>query len=399
MYGLRGANQKLSPVHDRVVAAGGVMGAYNGWERANWFAEPGDDTSEEASHTWQRGGPWEPRVRAECEAVRDAAGILDLPGFSRFLLHGPGAAEWLATQITGRVPKIGRLGLAYFADERGRVVTEMSMARMEEDAILLITAASAQWHDFEWLDHRLPNGLSLEDRTEEFDTFVVTGPRSRDLLAGICGADLTLPWLTWQKCMIAGHSIFLFRVSFAGELGWEVHVPNDAATDVWDAIIEVGEPHGLKPFGMFALNALRIEKGYRAWKGDLSTDYTVLSSGLERFVDWSKPDFTGKAALEVERQQGSGRTFVALQLAGGAPDEGFDAPYMATVFQGDTIVGEVTSAAHGYRTGKDIALASIATGAATPGTKLEIDIFGQRAPATVQETTSLWDTTNERLRA
>ncbi len=187
-----GRDRKLSPVHDRVLAAGGVMGAVNGWERANWFAEPGDDTSEGSTETWQRGGPWEPRVRAECEAVRDTAGILDLPGFSRFLLHGTGAAEWLATQITGRVPKVGRLGLAYFADERGRVVTEMSMARMEDDAILLITAAPAQWHDFEWLRHRLPDdsSLSLEDRTDEFDTFVVTGPKSRDVLAGVCDADL-----------------------------------------------------------------------------------------------------------------------------------------------------------------------------------------------------------------
>ena len=150
---------------------------------------------------------------------------------------------------------------------------------------------------------------------------------------------------------------------------------------------------------MYALDSLRIEKGYRAWKRDLSTDYTILDSGLERFVDWSKPAFTGKAALEAEKLRGADRSFVALEVIGRAPDEGFDAPYMATVFDGGSPVGEVTSAAFGYRTGRDIALASIATEAARAGARLEVDIFGKRTPAIVQETTSMWDATNERLRA
>ena len=126
-----GRDKKLSAVHDRTKALGAQFGAYNGWERALWYARPGDDTSDAAQQTWQRKGPWFAAVAEECAAVRDAAGILDLPGFSRFHLSGPGAADWLATQITGKVPSVGRLGLAYFADDKGRIVTEMSVARLD----------------------------------------------------------------------------------------------------------------------------------------------------------------------------------------------------------------------------------------------------------------------------
>ena len=153
-----GRDRKLSPVHDKVKELGGQMGAYNGWERANWFAQPGDDTSEEATQTWNREGPWEPRIREECEAVRDGVGVLDLPGFSRFHLTGPGAAEWLRTRIAGALPKVGRLTLAYFPDDRGRILTEMSVARNDEDDFTLITAAPAQWHDYEVLAPCAPRG-------------------------------------------------------------------------------------------------------------------------------------------------------------------------------------------------------------------------------------------------
>ncbi len=124
-----GRGRKLSPAHDSVVKAGGQMAAYNGWERANWFARPGDDTSHEATQTWERAGPWQPRIREECEAVRDAAGLLDLPGFSRYRLQGDGAAEFLRGLCTGGIPKVGRIGLLYFTDSRGRIVTEMSAMR------------------------------------------------------------------------------------------------------------------------------------------------------------------------------------------------------------------------------------------------------------------------------
>ena len=195
-----GRDKKLSPVDAKVRAAGGQMGAYNGWERANWFAQPGDDTSLEATHTWNRSGPWETRIREECEAVRDHCGVLDLPGFSRFKIKGTGADEWLRGLVTGGLPKIGRVGLVYFSDHRGRIVTEMSVTRIAEDMFVLVTAATAQWHDRDWLVKHLPadGDIVFEDWTDRMSTLIVTGPKSRDILSGLCDADLTLHWLSSQ---------------------------------------------------------------------------------------------------------------------------------------------------------------------------------------------------------
>jgi dimethylglycine dehydrogenase len=390
-------NRKLSPIHDRIAALGAQFNAYNGWERATWYSKPGDDVSEESTLTFRRDGPWEKRVREECLAVRDAAGILDLPGFSRFRLHGPGARAWLSTIITGIVPKPGRIGLGYFADDKGRIVTEMSIVAIEADRFVLITAAVAQLHDFEWLQKHLPQGseLTLEDATEQLTCQVLAGPKSRDILAEVCSADLSLPWLSHQSTEIARSWCQLVRVSFAGELGWEIHSNVRDTPKIFDAVWAAGQKHGLRPFGMFALDSLRLEKGYRAWKQDLSTDYTVLQGGLERFVKWDKPDFKGKTALQNEKQQGVKKRFVTLIVD--SPE--YDAPYMSTLWHDGNIVGETTSGGFGYRVDKSIALGMLGADLADPGTTVEVEIFGERYPATVQKDEPLWDPKNERLRA
>lgn len=385
-------DKKLSPVHDRVIAAGGVMGAYNGWERANWFAQDGDDTSEEATHTWGRSGPWEQRIKEECEAVRDGVGVLDLPGFSRFVVKGEGAAEALRGLVTGGLPKIGRINLVYIADTRGRILTEMSCMRLGEDDFVMITAATAQWHDRDILVRAMPANVTVEDVTTTRDTLIVTGPKSRDLLASMSDADLSLGWLTHQAATVAGKPAHLVRVSFAGELGWEVHALNDDMPAIYDAIVA----GGAKPFGMYALNSLRLEKGYRAWKGDLSTDYSLLEGGLGRFVKLDKPqDFPGKAAIQNEMQQGVKKSFVTLTVDAGDAD----APYMSCIWSGDEIVGETTSGGWGHRVNKSIALGMVRTELATPGTELEVEIYGEKFKAVVQEDQPLWDPANERLRA
>ncbi|MEM8627473.1 MAG: glycine cleavage T C-terminal barrel domain-containing protein, partial [Pseudomonadota bacterium] len=387
-----GRDKKHSPVHDKVIAAGGQMGAYNGWERANWFAKDGDDTSEEATQTWERHGPWEPRVREECEAVRDAVGVLDLPGFSRFNLSGVGAAEWLRGQVAGALPKVGRMTLGYFSDSRGRILTEMSLIRHDDDHFTLITAAPAQWHDFEMLKNRLAPGLELTDHTDDFSTLIVAGPQSRELLAPLTNGDLHQPWLSHQRAQVAGQDASLFRVSFAGELGWEVHAANTSIPAIYDAVIA----GGAKPFGMFALNSLRIEKAYRGWKGDLSTDYSLLEGGLDRFVKFDKPqDFPGKQALLSERQRGVSKRFVPLIVKA----NGYDAPYMSTLWHDGEIVGETTSGAYGYRVDASVALGMLRADLATPGTQIDVEIYGEKYPATVQPDAPLWDPENARLRA
>jgi dimethylglycine dehydrogenase len=324
--------------------------------------------------------------------------LLDLCGFSRFHVEGPGADDWLRGLVAGALPKIGRLGLVYFPDGCGRIVTEMSMTRFKEDCFVLITAAAAQDHDRELLERHLPEGspITLTDRTEDFDTLILAGPKSRDILAALCDADLDQPWLSHQPSEIAGKWVRLMRVSFAGELGWEVHAASADLPAVFDALWRAGQPHGLKPFGMFALDSLRVEKGYRAWKGDLSTDYTLLQGGLDRFVRLDKPqDFPGKAALLAEKQQGVSKRFVPMIVEAGESD----APYMSTVWKDGAIIGETTSGAWGYRVGASIALGMIRADCAVPGTEVEIEIYGERYRATVQPDRPLWDPSNERLKA
>jgi len=385
-------DKKLSPVHDRIKALGGVMGAYNGWERANWFAQPGDDTSEEATQTWERDGPWAPRVREECEAVRDACGVLDLPGFSRFRITGPGADAWLRGFVTGALPKVGRMNLVYVADARGRILTELSCIRLAEDDFVLITAATAQWHDGELIRRSVPETVTVTETTRERDALLLAGPKSRDLLAPLTDADLSMGWLTHQHCTVAGKPAFLIRVSFTGELGWEIHAANADMPAIYDAIIAAGA----KPFGMYALNSLRIEKGYRAWKGDLSTDYTMLEGGLDRFIKFDKPeDFTGKAALLAEKQRGRARAFATMLVEAGAAD----APYMSTIWHNGEVVGETTSGAWGYRVGSSVALGMLRADLAAPGTELTVEIYGEQCRAVVQPDQPLWDPENERLRA
>ena len=389
-----GRDKRLSPVHDRTRALGAQYGAYNGWERALWYARPGDDTSEAGQQTWARDGAWFGAMAAECAAVRDAAGILDLPGFSRFRLTGPGAADWLSRQVTGKVPAVGRVGLCYFANDKGRIVTEMSAARLTEDEFWLITAATAQLHDREWLERHLAPGLSIRDESADWATQILTGPKSRAILGEVAAADLSRPWLSWQTARIAGAEVLLMRVSFAGELGWEIHSRVGDTPAVWDAVWAAGQAQGLRPFGMFALDSLRIEKGYRAWKGDLSTDYTLLQGGLERFIDWSKPKFRGRAALAAEQQRGVTRRFVTLKIEAGA----YDPPYMATVWAGDQVAGELTSGGWGFRVGACLGLGVVRADLAVPGTRLEVEIFGTRHAAEVLPEGPVWDPTNARLR-
>jgi dimethylglycine dehydrogenase len=392
-----GRGKKLSPIHDGIAALGAQFNAYNGWERATWFAHPADDTSEESTQTFTRDGPWQKRIREECLAVRDAAGILDLPGFSRYRLQGPGAREWLSSLITGVVPKPGKIGLGYFADDKGRIVTEMSIMALDKDFFFLITASVAELHDFEWLQKHLPQEtqITLQNSTEAFACQILSGPNARKILAEVTDADLSLPWLSHQSCQIEGRWLQLVRVSFAGELGWELHTKVEDTAAVFDAVWAAGQKHRLKPFGMFALDSLRLEKGYRAWKQDLSTDYTILQGGLERFVKWDKPDFKGKAALQNEKQQGVKKRFVTLVVEAGD----CDAPYMSTLWHDGKIVGETTSGGFGHRVDKSIALGMIRADLAVPGTKIEVEIFGENFPAIVQEDQSLWDPRNERLRA
>ena len=388
-----GRDKKQSPNHQTIINNGGQMGAYNGWERANWFAKDGDDTSENSTQTWNREGPWFSRVREECLAVNRNVGVLDLPGFSRFKVEGPGASEFLLSKISGNLPAIDRMNLAYFPDERGRVLTEMSIMRHDLNKFTLITAGAAQWHDYEILKLGINKNQNVEvsDITNNWTCLIVTGPNSRSLIKSISNADLTLPWLSLQNAKIENKQILLARVSYAGELGWEIHAKNEDMSLIYEKVLS----EGATPFGMFALDSLRVEKGYRAWKGDLSTDYSLLESGLERFIKFDKKEvFPGKQSLLSEKQRGSVKKFVSMIIK----DNVCDAPYMSTIWHDGKIIGEVTSGAYGHRVNASIALGMVKTDLAISGQTVSVDIFGNDFPAIIQNSGPLWDPNNEVLK-
>ena len=388
-----GRDKKQSPNHQTIINNGGQMGAYNGWERANWFAKDGDDTSENSTQTWNREGPWFSRVREECLAVNRNVGVLDLPGFSRFKVEGSGASEFLLSKISGNLPAIDRMNLAYFPDERGRVLTEMSIMRHDLNKFTLITAGAAQWHDYEILKLGINKNQNVEvsDITNNWTCLIVTGPNSRSLINSISNADLTLPWLSLQNAKIENKQILLARVSYAGELGWEIHAKNEDMSLIYEKVLS----EGATPFGMFALDSLRVEKGYRAWKGDLSTDYSLLESGLERFIKFDKKEvFPGKQSLLSEKQRGSVKKFVSMIIK----DNVCDAPYMSTIWHDGKIIGEVTSGAYGHRVNASIALGMVKTDLAISGQTVSVDIFGNDFPAIIQNSGPLWDPSNEVLK-
>ena len=388
-----GRDKKQSPNHQTIINNGGQMGAYNGWERANWFAKNGDDTSENSTQSWNREGPWFFRVREECLAVNRNVGVLDLPGFSRFKVEGPGASEFLLSKISGNLPAIDRMNLAYFPDERGRVLTEMSIMRHDLNKFTLITAGAAQWHDYEILKLGINKNQNVEvsDITNNWTCLIITGPNSRSLINSISNADLTLPWLSLQNATIENKQILLARVSYAGELGWEIHAKNEDMSLIYEKVLS----EGATPFGMFALDSLRVEKGYRAWKGDLSTDYSLLESGLERFIKFDKKEvFPGKQSLLSEKQRGSVKKFVSMIIK----DNVCDAPYMSTIWHDGKIIGEVTSGAYGHRVNASIALGMVKTDLAISGQTVSVDIFGNDFPAIIQNSGPLWDPNNEVLK-
>ena len=392
-----GRPAKTSPVYERLRAKGAVFGARGGWERAVWFPRPGKDQAENVLSYHH--GNWFEAVAEECRAVQNAVGILDLPGFARFEVTGEGAGDWLESLIAGALPKPGRISLAYFCTPRGRTLTEMTVACFGPDHYWLITAAAAEWHDRDWLLKHLPDdgSIRIDNVTGRWGTLVLAGPKAREVLAQVTDCDLSneaFPWLSHRPITIAMARGTAIRVNYVGELGWELHLPVESLLATYDLLWQAGEARGIRDFGMYAMDSLRLEKCYRAWKMDLSTDYTPLTGALDRFLRLNKPDFIGREALIREREAGSPERCVPLLVEAGSAD----APYLSTVWQGDEKVGLVTSGGYGHRIGRSIALAHIRSDLAEEGKQVEVEILGERYKAVVARE-PLYDPSNERLRA
>ena len=396
-----GRKAKVSPLYGRLEAAGAEFGSYGGWERADWFPKTAADRRPADSYDRQH---WFDAVGAECRHVAEHVGILELTGFSRFILEGNGAADWLRRQITGGLPKIGRIGLIYFASAKGKILSEMTATCLAEDKILLMTGAGAYWHDRDLLQFDMPRdgSISLTDVTAEMATLLVTGPKAPALLGEVAGVAMShadFAWLSHQQLSIAGVTVTAIRVSFAGEAGWELHCPMGDVAAVYDAIMEKGTAHQLGHFGMLALDSMRLEKGYRSWKSDLTSDYSMLESGLERWVNFGKEKFVGKASLQAEYQTGAKRQFVTLTVDDPTDGEPFgEAVYLSTVNVDGKAVGLVVSAGYGHRVGKSIAMAVLDKDALASSSSLSITILGRERAAHLVDGGVLYDPENARMK-
>jgi len=399
-----GREAKTSPIYETLKEKGASFGSYGGWERAEWFPlKPEDDVMVDS---YDRQISFD-AVGAECRHVAEHAGLLDLTGFSRFEVKGEGARAWIDGMVTGRVPKAGRIGLVYFASEKGKVLTEMTATCFADDHFWLITGAGALWHDRDWLMAHLPEdgSVTITDLTRDRGSLLLTGPKSPAIMEDLTGAKMdqaSFPWLTHQQVTIAGVDALAIRVSFAGEAGWELHVAMDDLLTVWNAIETAGQSHQLGLFGMLALDSMRLEKGYRSWKSDLTSDYTMYESGLGRWVSPNKDDFIGKAALQAEQQRGASKRYVVMTLDD--PDDGAsfgEAVYLSSIRDGNgDDIGLVVSSGYGHRVGKSIAYGVVEENALSGDvTGLHVNVLGRKRMVSIVEAEALYDAGNEKVRA
>ena len=369
-----------------------------GWERPVYIDVDGLVTDH--TLTLFRTNGWRPVVAAEVHAARNGVALLDLPGFAKFEVAGAGSAELLDCLLCSKLPRVGRIGLAYALTPTGTVLSEFTVTRLGAESFYLVGAASAEWHDLDVLESALRHGdgVTITNRTHELGTLVLTGPRSRDVLGQITSTPLdnaSFPWLSSREIDTVAGPVRALRVGYVGELGWELHADNEQVVDLYELLSAAGRQHDLRDIGIYAVDSMRLDKGYPAWKADLEIGFSPLDASLDRFVDFAKPQFVGREALHAERERGARYNFVTLTLD--HPGDA-DAPANASVFSGDQRVGIATSGGWSFTLDTSIALAYVERSLCVPGTPLHIEIFGERVAATLS-TDATYDPTNQRPRS
>ena len=397
-----GRPAKVSPIYNDLIQAGAVMGSYGGWERADWFTN--DESMKKPALSYDR-QHWFDDVSKECSNVSNSCGIIDLTGFSRFEINGEGAAKWLETLITGNLPKIGRVGLVYFSSPSGKVLTEMTATRITENEIWLLTGAGAYWHDRDWLSFNLPQNskINIIDTTHNIGTILLTGPKSELLIENLTDdkTDVSnFPWLTHKEINLCNEKCRVLKVSYAGEKGFEIHMTNHSMSKIYKELIKFGENYDLVHFGMLALDSMRLEKNYRSWKSDLTSDYSILQSGLGRWINFNKESFIGKDALTKESDIGVTKKFVTLVVDDPEDNKAFGEPvYLSPVFAGDKYLGPVVSSGYGHRVKKSISMAILDDRNLNGlNDQLHIDVLGRKRKAYIVKE-ALYDPENNRLRS
>jgi dimethylglycine dehydrogenase len=390
---MAGRPRKKSPLYERLKAQGCVHTETFGWERPKWFSLDGRTED----YSYQRNNVFDV-VRAEVAAVHERVGILDLTGFAKYDVTGPEAEAYLNRICANQIPrKIGGIALVHLLSPGGRILGEMTVSRLGEDRFYALSAAAAELRDQDLLTQSARPGerVRIENITEQRGVLVLSGPRSRELLASLTAAALgndAFPWLSAREINVAGHPLRALRVSYVGEQGYELHPPIGSMTALYDALWEGGRAFGVANYGLYAVNSMRIEKAYKAWSTELTNELTLLEADMARFFNLKKPDFTGKAATLAQPSRPLKIVYAEIDAADA------DARGGEPVLAADRCIGVTTSGSYGHRVRKSLAFACVDPEFAAPGSVFEVLIQGERCRGRVLDRAA-YDADNARMRA
>ncbi len=386
---------RRTPIYERLLAAGAVMGANFGLENALWFAPQGMKADE--TPTYRRSEAF-PIVRTECQAVRSRVGLYETSNYGKYEVTGRGARGWLDRVFACRIPRPGRIALAPMLNPAGRIMGDLSLACLAEERFLIVGSGFAEEFHLRWFwQAEPPPDVSVRSVASTLCGFSIAGPRARELLQPLLRLDLSpqaFRLFDVTETAVGFAPAILARAGFTGELGYEIWTTPDYFVSLYDDLWQAGRELGLVHFGGRALSSLRLEKGYGSFNKDFRPDYTPGETGLERLIDFSKPDFTGREAALAERAAGPKRRFVVMEVAQtDAEVIGYE-----SIMKNDAAVGYVTSGAYGHCVGRSLAAGYVPAPLAQDGARFEIDILGEMRAATVR-LTPLYDPEGLRLRA
>ncbi|MEM9098377.1 MAG: FAD-dependent oxidoreductase [Pseudomonadota bacterium] len=376
---LEGRPVKPSALYQRLKERGAVFEEVYGWERPRWYAR-GD--VEQRDHYGFNRTECHEMVARECKAVQEAAGIMDISAFTKIEVSGPGAADFLDGLIPNRLPsQVGRIALTHLLHDSGRIELEATIVRLSEDAFYLVCAAFFEQRLMDYLTFRAPDHVVVTNLSLDWGALALNGPRSREILGACTDAPLdntAFPWLRAQQIKVAGHMIWAFRMSYAGELGWEFHIPQAHLVEIYDTLMMAGEAIGLTDYGSFAMNAMRLEKAFKG-AGELTNEVTLPEADVMRFVRMDK-NFTGKEATAEALAQPLRYVCAYLEVEADGISDGHGGE---AVMAGDRQIGLTSSIAYGHRVQKLLAFAFLHPDFIAAGTELEVIVMGQRRPARV----------------
>ncbi|MEI7547056.1 MAG: FAD-dependent oxidoreductase [Actinomycetota bacterium] len=380
-----GRPARTSPLYDRLRDAGAVFGEKLGWERPNWFAGPGDEPRDIYTYGRQN---WFEAVGREHRACREAAVLIDQTSFAKYALKGPDAQSALDRMCANDVRKpIGSLTYTQMLDDHGGIQADLTVCQVGHDEFYIVTGTGFATHDFDWIAQNLPAGsrAQLFDVTSAYSVLSLMGPLSRAVLQAVTTADVSesaFPFATVQTVGVAGCPVRALRVSYTGEMGWELHVPIEYATTVYDRLVAAGVPYGLCNAGYRAIESCRLEKGYRAWGSDIGPDHTPIEAGLGWAV--KKGDgFRGAAAIAAQRSEGIHKRLATLTV-----DPAVVLLGRETIFRDSERVGWLTSGGFGYTIGRSIGFGYVrrpdgVTAEWLLAGRYELEVAGERYPATI----------------